>query len=181
MDLDALRASLLSPATAGDPWAAIAVVVAENGGTPSVLLIRRAEREGDPWSGQIACPGGRVETDDPTPLDACIREAREEVGLDLRGSANLLGLLPPRPPANRPYRRVAPFVWTIPSEVPPKPSDEVVNAWYLPLRGLRALDREVTVQTSRGPFRTHAFVTDDAVIWGFTYRVLVDLLDRSGG
>ncbi len=180
MDLGALRASLLPPDAAGKAWAAIAVVLAENTGSPSVLLIRRATRAGDPWSGQIACPGGQVQPGDATPLDACVREAGEEVGLDLTHSADLLGLLPPRSPANRPERRVAPFVWRIPSELPPKPGSEVVAAWYLSLGGLRDLDREVTVATGLGPLRTRAFVAGDAVIWGFTYRVLLDLLDRAG-
>ena len=30
-----------------------------------LLFIRRSEREGDPWSGHVAFPGGRRSADDP--------------------------------------------------------------------------------------------------------------------
>ena len=33
-------------------------------GEPELLMIKRAEAEGDPWSGHIACPGGRMEPGD---------------------------------------------------------------------------------------------------------------------
>lgn len=56
-----------------------------------VLLIRRARR-GDPWSGQIAFPGGRVDAADADALAAAYREAYEEVGVS-RGHVEYLGPL----------------------------------------------------------------------------------------
>src|SRR5207245_3035136 len=38
------------------------------------LLVQRAEREGDPWSGQIGLPGGRVKQGAETPRNALHRE-----------------------------------------------------------------------------------------------------------
>ncbi|KAF4666140.1 hypothetical protein FOL47_004253 [Perkinsus chesapeaki] len=53
-------------------------------GTAEMLLIRRAVREGDPWSGQTAFPGGRCEPKDyGSDLATAIREANEEIGVDL--------------------------------------------------------------------------------------------------
>lgn len=49
-------------------------------GDLTVLLIRRPEYDG-PHSGQIALPGGAIESHDPSPLAAALREAREEVGV----------------------------------------------------------------------------------------------------
>ena len=180
MDARVLRERLLDSAAAGDCWAAVAIVLADGVGGPSILLIRRAEREDDPWSGQVACPGGRVDAEDRSPFEAAIRETREEVGLDLRRNAELLGLLPPRSPANRPALRVAPFVWSLPREEPLHASPEVVSAWYEPLPGLRENDREVTVSVRGRTVRTRAFVAGATVVWGFTYRVVADLLDRLG-
>jgi 8-oxo-dGTP pyrophosphatase MutT (NUDIX family) len=48
-----------------------------------LLLIKRAKREGDPWSGDIALPGGHVELEEDD-FQAVCRETQEEIGLDLR-------------------------------------------------------------------------------------------------
>jgi len=46
------------------------------------LYILRATRESDPWSGHVAFPGGRQNPGE-SDLDTCIRETREELGLEL--------------------------------------------------------------------------------------------------
>jgi len=51
------------------PSAAVALLVRPVEDDLELLLIRRAEREGDPWSGHMALPGGRAapgEEDDAT-------------------------------------------------------------------------------------------------------------------
>ncbi|NCO50914.1 MAG: NUDIX domain-containing protein, partial [Deltaproteobacteria bacterium] len=48
-----------------------------------LLFIRRAERENDPWSGDIAFPGGGIEAQDIDCRAAAERETREEIGLSL--------------------------------------------------------------------------------------------------
>ncbi|KAF4695992.1 hypothetical protein FOZ60_002713 [Perkinsus olseni] len=56
----------------------------EPGQSAEMLTILRAIREGDPWSGQTAFPGGRCEIeDDGDDLATVIREVREEVGINL--------------------------------------------------------------------------------------------------
>lgn len=47
------------------------------------MFIKRASRRKDPWSGDIALPGGRRDPEDTSDCHAAIREVREEVGLDL--------------------------------------------------------------------------------------------------
>ena len=69
--------------------AAVAVIFGRAG---SFLLIRRVERPDDPWSGQVAFPGGRVEPEDASFSETACREAREEVGLDLKAKATVLGI-----------------------------------------------------------------------------------------
>lgn len=58
-----------------------------------LLLIRRATREGDHHSGQVAFPGGRVEPEDPSLAAAALREAEEEIGL-APSNVEVLGQLP---------------------------------------------------------------------------------------
>ena len=48
-----------------------------------LLFIKRAEWAGDPWSGQVAFPGGRHEPHDPDLLTTSVRETQEETGIDL--------------------------------------------------------------------------------------------------
>jgi 8-oxo-dGTP pyrophosphatase MutT (NUDIX family) len=63
-----------------------------------ILFIRRVVRRTDAWSGQVAFPGGRRQDSDADDLATAVREAEEEVGLDLAGpDFELLGALPERP------------------------------------------------------------------------------------
>ncbi|MEP6687797.1 MAG: NUDIX domain-containing protein, partial [Gemmatimonadales bacterium] len=81
----------------------------------AVLLIRRADRAGDPWSGHMALPGGRREETDPDLVATAVRETFEEVGLSL-APADLLGSLDdvvPRTPVLPPIA-VRPYVFALP-------------------------------------------------------------------
>lgn len=64
-----------------------------------VLFIKRAFQERDPWSGNVAFPGGKRDSSDRDDIHTAIREAYEEVGLDLTDSRRfvLMGRLDDRP------------------------------------------------------------------------------------
>ncbi|RHZ56465.1 hypothetical protein CDV55_102148 [Aspergillus turcosus] len=66
-------------------------------GTPEVLFIKRASRVGDRWTGHVALPGGKRDPEDTDDRAAAIREASEEVGLDLTTNDYVyIGNLPER-------------------------------------------------------------------------------------
>ena len=66
-------------------------------GDAEVLFIKRASKKRDPWSGDIALPGGRRDPEDIDDHAAAIRETREEVGLDIsKETAINAGSLPQR-------------------------------------------------------------------------------------
>ncbi|MCA9639821.1 MAG: NUDIX domain-containing protein, partial [Myxococcales bacterium] len=92
LDADDGAAALRSSAATGDGgrFAAVAAVLRPTDADTEVLLIRRAEHEGDPWSGHMAFPGGRHDPTDPDLLTTARRETLEEVGLDLSRRARLL-------------------------------------------------------------------------------------------
>ena len=66
--------------------AAVALILNGN----KFLLIKRADQEGDPWSGHMALPGGHRENGE-TCEQAAIRETMEETGLSVTVK-RLLGL-----------------------------------------------------------------------------------------
>jgi len=163
--------------------AAVALVLLDGNQTTGleILLIRRAERADDPWSGQIAFPGGRYEPDDPDLLATAIRETREETGVDLTSAEQLgpLDDLYPRTPTLPPVV-VRPFVFVLGRRPPPLvPSDEVQRAFWLPLSRLReaGVRREITL-TLRGVELTFpAYLVDDELIWGMTERILTPFIE----
>jgi len=166
--------------------AAVALVLLDGPPSPpatglEILLIRRAERPGDPWSGQIAFPGGRYEPSDADLLATAIRETREETGVDLTSAERLgpLDDLYPRTPTLPPVV-VRPFVFALGRRPPPLvPSDEVQRAFWLPLSrlGEAGVRREITL-TLRGVERTFpAYLVDDELIWGMTERILTPFIE----
>ncbi len=160
--------------------AAVALVLLEGPQGLEILLIRRAERADDPWSGQIALPGGRYDVGDGDLFATAVRETREETGVDLSG-AERLGVLDDLYPrtSTLPPVVVRPFVFGLAQRTALVPSDEVQRAFWLPLRRLSepGVRREVTL-TLRGAVRTFpAYLVDDALIWGMTERILTPFVD----
>lgn len=171
----ALREPLLEP----DPalrQAAVALVLAPRSGALEVLLIRRAERAGDPWSGQMGLPGGHREAHDADLLATAVRETREELGLDL-AAARHLGTLEELRPVIRPLA-VRPFVFglvTLPAVVP---GPEVHSVRWTRLDALAAA-RSSTEVFHHGELRTMPCYRLGAdVVWGMTYRILEPLVAR---
>lgn len=151
-------------------------------GEVELLLIKRAEYEGDPWSGHVALPGGRHEPDDASLEDTAVREVHEELGLDVRANGRVLGTLDdlhPRTPVLPPIL-VRPYVALLERDVPLVPSSEVAAAFWVPLRALQ--DPATTVEATvvvRGAARlVPSFRFGDYTIWGMTERILRDLLAR---
>jgi 8-oxo-dGTP pyrophosphatase MutT (NUDIX family) len=173
-----------APAPDAIPAAVALVLVPEpgGGGELEILLIRRAERADDPWSGQIALPGGRREPDDRDLLITAIRETREETGVDLLAAEQLGALddLYPRT-ATLPPVVVRPFVFALETRPTLVPNEEVQRAFWVPLLHFTdaSVRREVTL-TLRGVKRTFpAYVVGEDVIWGMTERILAPFLDRT--
>jgi 8-oxo-dGTP pyrophosphatase MutT (NUDIX family) len=159
-------------------WASVAVILAP--APESVLVIRRAHRDGDPWSGHMALPGGRREPGDDDLLATVIRETEEEVGVALPRAA-LLGVLDDVVPRTRvlPPIAVRPFVFRLEGRPRLELNAEVAAADWLGLGDLRAQWRAaVQVEVAGVPRSTPAFVTSEGVVWGMTERILRDLLDR---
>jgi 8-oxo-dGTP pyrophosphatase MutT (NUDIX family) len=166
--------------------AAVAVCLRERRGAAELLFIERAEREGDPWSGHMAFPGGRVEPGDRSFRRAAERETFEEVGISLVG-AEALGRLDDmrgHHAAGPPALVISAFVYHVPSPPPLVLSDEVKQAFWFPLAELHDPRRHVDYRF--GPAREYCLPgilvgdPDRHVVWGLTYRFLEVLLAALG-
>jgi 8-oxo-dGTP pyrophosphatase MutT (NUDIX family) len=141
-----------------------------------LLLIRRAERADDPWSGQIALPGGGFDPGDTTLDVTAVRETREEVGLDLAAQGQVLGALDdlrPRSP-HLPSIIVRPFVTIYHGDPTITASEEVAEARWIPLSALwhPSARARTTVQARGFAFEVDAVRHGDFTIWGMTERIL---------
>lgn len=164
--------------------AAVAVVLRAGRNGIEALLIHRAERTFDPWSGHMAFPGGRVESGDPSPLHAAIRETREEVALDLEGSATCLGRLSDATPRGRGRGLglvIEPFVFEVEGEPVLSLSDEVQNVVWVPLRFFDDRGNRGSMWYWRTivPVRLPCYRYQGHLIWGLTLRILDEILRLS--
>lgn len=147
-----------------------------------VLLIRRAELPGDPWSGHVALPGGRHQPSDPNLFITACRESSEEVGIALDRVGALLGPLDEVAPTNPllPPILIAPFVVAVPPETHATPDPrEVAAAVWVPVRALSdpAAVSDILVEHGDMRRRFPALVYEDYHVWGLTYRILLQFLE----
>ncbi|TKA24021.1 hypothetical protein B0A50_06912 [Salinomyces thailandicus] len=114
-------------------------------GDPEVLFIKRASRKGDRWTSHIALPGGKRDPEDADDRAAAVREAWEEVGLDVQEYGIECGNLPQRLVTThwgkKPLMVLCPFVFLLTTHtVPPlklQPTEVAATHW-VPLRSLQA-------------------------------------------
>ena len=169
----------------GDPArAAVALAFRDDRGEPELLLIERARRDGDPWSGQIALPGGRRSPNDASLEATAWRETLEETGLDVRAGTMLGALDDLRPhSASLPAIVVTPYVAAV--EPPPALvlNHEVAAAFWVPWSTLTdpGVDRVSDVRVGGATRRVQSLVIGEHIVWGMTERILRQMFERVGG
>lgn len=158
--------------------AAVAVVVRVTD-EPELLFIKRAELEGDPWSGHIAFPGGRQDVADLSLEVTAVRETREEVSLDLH-VGRMLGRLDDLAPRSSrlPPIIIRPFVAVVPRDVLFTPNNEVASVFWVPISTLRGegAKAEHVMVVNGAEARFPAFRVHEHIVWGLTERIVRQLL-----
>jgi 8-oxo-dGTP pyrophosphatase MutT (NUDIX family) len=166
------------------PQAAVALILREVGGSAEALIIKRAEREGDPWSGNLALPGGRAQASDKDLLATAARETHEEVGVDLLSGGEFIGQLPLIAPRNPrlPALEITPLVAIAPLEHEFRLSDEVADVFWISIARLKREGNSAEYRRASGgvmqkwpAYQLEAGRND--LIWGITERILTNFLE----
>ncbi len=160
--------------------ASVAMVLRPSTAGPEALFIERARKPSDPWSGQMALPGGRHDETDRDLQHTAERETDEEVGLSLEG-ARLIGRLDDqtgqRAGQGR-QLRIAAFVYEVDAGAG---NDlalnyEVAEAFWVPLAWFE--DPSRVIDYRHPPYPEVSFpgvVVGDPerhIVWGLTFRFL---------
>ena len=158
--------------------AAVAVILRESPSGFEILFIRRADHEGDPWSGQMGFPGGRAEPGEDLAATA-VRETLEETGIDLARGGEPLGELD----EVRAMARMRPmdlairaFVFRLRGPVETVLSEEVRSLHWVPLDDALELEAQSTMEyVYQGTtLEFPCLRMDGLVIWGLTYRMFTN-------
>ena len=154
--------------------AAVALILYEpQGGPPELLFIERAQSERDPWSGQMAFPGGRHDSSDRGLGATAVRETHEEIGLCL---TQPIGRVDDETGGRAPDRQllVATFVYQLEERPKLKLNHEVSSTVWIPLPWIldpaSAIRHRFEHDEFRGSFPALRY--ERYTVWGLTYRIL---------
>ncbi len=162
------------------PQAAVTVILHEESGIARLMIIKRADREGDPWSGHLALPGGRVHPEDADLIATAARETHEEVGMNIFDGGKFLGCLPVLAPSTPrlPPIEITPLVAIAPPEFNLTLSHEVASAFWITVDYLKqqGLSDHYSMNFGSHTQKWPAYPSDEGPIWGITERILTNFL-----
>ncbi|MDG6989259.1 MAG: CoA pyrophosphatase [Nitrososphaerota archaeon] len=172
----ARRLSAAEPASVGLRLAAVSMIF-RNPKHPEVLLIKRAERTGDPWSGQIAFPGGKMQSGDGTARNTAVRETLEEIGVDLNRSAKFLGY-GELTTTHTGTMEVVPSIFLLRDEVAVRPNSEVASFRWIGIDEMLSPKSRSSHSLEVGGRSVDmpAVLVEDYLIWGLTHRIVMSVL-----
>ena len=166
------------PPDDGQRRAAVAIVLDDD----RVLLMVRATRESDPWSGHISLPGGGFHATDAHLQVTAMRETVEELGIALDTHRYLGRMAALHPFSSGPSGvEVTPFVFAVAGPVSLSLGPEAAAAFWFPLdRALRGeLDGTHELVRAGTTMKFPCWRYGDHTIWGLTWRILTQLAERA--
>jgi 8-oxo-dGTP pyrophosphatase MutT (NUDIX family) len=171
--LDKLSVSLSKeePRVNGES-ASVAVVINQK---MNVLMIRRANKKGDPWSNQMAFPGGKKEKEDRRYVETAARETFEELGINLWRTSEFIGYMSSFK-THTGKMDVIPSVFHNVKSLRPRPIVEVSSYYWVNLPHLTKHKTKYAFFRKNKLVMNEAFLHGDCIIWGLSYRILVSLL-----
>lgn len=160
---------------------AVAIILREGDQGIEALMIRRAEREGDPWSGHMGFPGGRMDKTDRGGLTTAQRETWEEIGLLKNTYSDCVGRLPDLIASPRKHVRpmvISCFVFSLAVEPELTLNYEVDEVVWVPLSFLADKNNREVMQWQRKnkSIELPCYFYQGRRIWGLSLMMLDDLL-----
>ena len=160
---------------------AVAIILRQTPHGIEALMIKRAEKKGDPWSGHMAFPGGMAEIEDTNNLRTARRETWEEIGLDTDEYTQHLGRLSDKVVPARGRRRlmvVTPYIFSIENIPELRANHEVAEVIWVPLSYLAdANNRQVmTWNGKKLPINLPCYLYQGRRIWGLSLSMLDELV-----
>ena len=170
-DVGNYRPNLIS--VDGKRQASVALILQNLKTTPEIFFIQRATNKDDPWSGQIAFPGGNRESIDEDSSQTAIRETFEEVGIRLNSEV-LIGRIDDQQGRNN-YQKIPLvincFVFDLQIRSNAVNNYEVGDSFWVPLEYLTDENNKISYQTDYSPEPYPGIhLGNDRVLWGLTYR-----------
>jgi 8-oxo-dGTP pyrophosphatase MutT (NUDIX family) len=161
---------------------AVAMILQLRQGKLHILMIKRAEREGDPWSGHMAFPGGRMDDDDAHGYAVAVRETAEEIGLAIGPGDPCIGRLSEvsaRPGRGALGMVVSPFVFRLDRDVEFTANYEVDEVVWVPFGFLSdPKNRDSMTWEYKGArIPLPCYWYQGRCIWGLSLMMLNELLE----
>ncbi|MEM0085311.1 MAG: CoA pyrophosphatase [Candidatus Methanomethylicia archaeon] len=135
------------------------------------LYVKRTFNPMDPWSGQVAFPGGRCKNYDVDVIETAIRETYEEIGFKFCRE-DIIGILGVFNPLNEPRLKVYPVVVGLKVKPQIKLSREIRDYMWIPLKKLKFEGKIINGNFVEG------YLYKDYFIWGLTARITMKLLEN---
>jgi len=151
--------------------AAVAIILNFKGGEASILLVKRSTSVSDPWSGDMAFPGGKKHSSDKALRDTVFRETMEETGIDLNNCI-FLGMMSDFESNIKKRMLVQPFVFLCETQPDVVLNEELCSFFWIPIKELEEGRCWANVRGSE----VQGFKVRGEVIWGLTYRMIENLI-----
>jgi 8-oxo-dGTP pyrophosphatase MutT (NUDIX family) len=171
-----------TPPPGGDARQGAVLMLFGEGPDGGELLLTERAHDMRSHPGQVSFPGGSIDPGE-TAVEAALREAQEEVGLD-PASVQVFGRLPELwlPPSNF---AVTPILgwWHDPGEVSIVSAAEVHAIHHAPIAELLDPEHRIQVRHPRIGYESPGFLIGpdkDVILWGFTGGIIARLFDFLG-
>lgn len=161
----------LSPRPWSNAQAAVAILVKPKQNDLEFFLVKRAEVDDDPWSGDMAFPGGKKNPQDQSLVDTAVREVLEETSIDLN-QEKVIGFMEPVYSSVRKSLAVQPVVYRFDDYPKVELNYELTKFLWAPLSEIIEGKTNATVKGWEGP----VYKVQGETVWGLTFRMLEKIL-----
>jgi 8-oxo-dGTP pyrophosphatase MutT (NUDIX family) len=147
--------------------AAVAILVRPINKDLEFFLVKRAEVDDDPWSGDMAFPGGKKNKEDNTLIDTVVREVLEETNIKL-SEKQIIGFMEPVYSSVRTDLAVQPIVYRFNEYPKVHLNYELTKYFWVPLSQIKKAKTQAVIKGWEGP----VYKIQEETVWGLTFQML---------